>query len=188
MELLLDMFYTSGDPHAMCGNCPRFGKLWSCPPYVFDAKLFISQYKTANLLALKISPASDTDATDAFSAKNIEHTLRIFRVLLDPLLLDIESRTPASLALFAGSCILCGENSCARAKGKQCKNPQNMRYSLESLGFNVASMADIMLNIKLDWATPKSPCKYLCLICALLSKSEVDLSEICANLSGEKQL
>ncbi len=188
MQLLLNAFYSENKPYEMCKGCPRFGCVWSCPPYNFDVKLITSLYETANLLVLKVNPISDEDRVNALSAEKINHTLKGFRTLLDPILISIEKRIPDSRVLFAGSCFLCGENPCTRLKGMPCKNPQTMRYSLESLGLNVKLITEVLFNIKLDWATPDAPCRYLCLVYALLSKDEIDLSAACTNLNGEMQL
>ncbi len=183
LELLKNMFQSTAILRA-CEQCPNFGRLWSCPPNDEQAEKILSTFSTANILSIVLRPdPNDSESQETFSLTRACDTIKTIRHTLDPLLLELEAQTPNSLALFAGSCVNCDNNECARISGQSCKTPEKTRYSLESLGFDICSMADIMFNIKIDWATSEKPADKLCLFSALLSKKEIDFSKILQHFS-----
>jgi predicted metal-binding protein len=62
----------------------------------------------------------------------------------------MENEIPGSCALAAGSCAICKE--CTRPKGTECRYPEKMRYSIESLGGNVVQLMKDELGIEMKWA------------------------------------
>ncbi|MFI3330844.1 MAG: DUF2284 domain-containing protein [Rikenellaceae bacterium] len=143
---------------ALCEKCPNFNKVWSCPPYDFSGLSIFTPYTYIYIFAHKISP---------------EKNLRQERKILDSKLLELEHRHPDSLAFYAGSCVICDE--CTRAKGEKCTNPSSMRYSLESLGFDLSLTSKDLLGIDIKWGKNGQAPEYYTLISALCSKTEIEI-------------
>ena len=43
---------------ACCRACPNYGRSWTCPPFDFDVDDYLAGYRTALIIATKITPAS----------------------------------------------------------------------------------------------------------------------------------
>lgn len=148
-----------------CTACPRCGQTWSCPPYDFDPADIWPRYEALSLHALQIFPESEEAKAAALS--DVEGFLRPFREALDRLLEALERGTPGSLRLDAGRCLVC--ERCARRDEKACRFPAKLRYSLESLGGDVAALAAEKLGVPLRWGTKDAPAEYYVLVGALLT-------------------
>lgn len=64
-------------------------------------------------------------------------------------LLALEAEFPGSMTIMAGGCELCPQ--CARAEGKLCRHPKEMRFSYSGLGFDLGRIAEEVLGIPLLW-------------------------------------
>ena len=82
-------------------------------------------------------------------------------------MLTVEQKIPDSIMLSSGGCTLCSE--CTRPKGEPCRQPDRMRYSLDSFGFDLSAITEELLGIKLLWCKGRLPAYYT-LIHALLEK------------------
>ena len=151
-----------------CAACPRYGQTWSCPPYDFDPADIWHRYTYVQLYAVQIFPESD-DAKAA-ALRDAEAFLYPYRKLLDALLEEKERETPGSLRLDAGRCRVC--ETCARREDKPCRFPEKLRYSVESLGGNVAALAADKLHAPLLWGSREAPPEYFLLAGAVLTKGE----------------
>ena len=98
-----------------------------------------------------------------------EQALDQVRQAWDSRLWQAEAAHPGSLALYGGSCRLCRQ--CTRPS-QPCRHPERMRLSLESIGFDVAGMADQLLGCPMLWAGERLPAYYL-LVYALLSPEPI---------------
>ena len=151
-----------------CGQCPRCGQTWSCPPYDFDPAAVWPQYEALTLYAVQVFPESDEAKAAALA--DVEMFLRPYRTAFDALLEEKERETPNSLRLNAGRCLVCAR--CARRDEKPCRFPEKLRYSLESLGANVGALAAYKLGAPLQWGTKDAPPEYFVQIGAVLTKGE----------------
>lgn len=79
-------------------------------------------------------------------------------------LLALEAEFPGSMTIMAGGCELCPQ--CARAEGKLCRHPKEMRFSYSGLGFDLGRIAEEVLGIPLLWQKQGLP-EYQCGDCIL---------------------
>jgi predicted metal-binding protein len=157
----------------LCKNCGNYGKLWSCPPYDFHVQNYIKQYRYAYIIGTKMVFDTETineNNTEEKIGAFTKSTLESMRNTLGEKLLKLEKDTGQGKSLYAGSCILC--QSCTREDNGKCSNVEMMRYSLESLGFDVAKIAEKLLNIELKWASDSLP-EYFTLVSAFLSNEKI---------------
>jgi predicted metal-binding protein len=76
---------------------------------------------------------------------------------------------PYKQALIAGHCFIC--EFCTRKCGETCTYPDQLKYSLESLGFSVGDISKDLLGISIKWHTEKGEPTVLVAIGAILSKN-----------------
>ena len=96
----------------------------------------------------------------------LKETLEVEKVRLAARMQELEEEHPGSRALSAGSCILC--QRCRRKDGKPCCRPEQMRYSIESLGGNVGKTTSELLHVELEWMEENRLPRYFTLINGLL--------------------
>ena len=58
-------------------------------------------------------------------------------------------------------------------KNEPCRHPEQMRHSLESVGFDISKTASQLLGMELKWATGIELPEYLVLVTALFVKGEI---------------
>ena len=81
-------------------------------------------------------------------------------------LLAYEAAEAGSLAIAPGHCTLCVR--CARADGKPCPRPEQIRLSLDAFSLEIARMASELFHFEIQWFNDRPPA-YLTLIGGLLS-------------------
>lgn len=154
---------------AFCKQCPSYGRVWSCPPFDFDARSVSDGFKTVILMGTVIEFDEQTRAActtaEQSSAVSREAMEGVWKDLL-PHLYEKECDTPGSRC-FTFRCVLCPEG-CMRPEGKPCRHPEMMRHSLESVGFDIVAMTRDLLGIELEWSTDGSLPHYLTLVTALM--------------------
>ena len=83
---------------ACCRACPNYGRSWACPPFDFDVDDYLAGYRTALIIATKITPASrDLPLSEA------ERLLQPERQWHERLLLDLEARYGGRAFVYAGT-------------------------------------------------------------------------------------
>ena len=142
-----------------CRLCPYYGKRWSCPPGLPDARSYLEKYQSLCLVALKTAYPADIrerSAKDAAYTRQIreEYYESAKRKLLYALL-DLEKRIPESRTLGAGRCILC--EHCTREEGRPCRRPEDRRYSITGFGLDFGGMLQDVFGLKLLWAEKGLP-------------------------------
>ncbi len=164
MEVMLRDYVRVEKIPANCGNCPNYGRCWSCPPYERDPEEIWRSYRKIEILAEKIVP--NADAPDVSTLEGCRELLWPFRDAIDAELARRERAVPGSLRLNAGKCHLC--ETCTRPGGEPCRHPEEMRYSIESLGGIVSGIAADVLHTPLRWAKDGALPEYFLLVGALL--------------------
>lgn len=157
----------------LCKKCKNFNNLWSCPPYNFNINNLIDKYSNVYLIATKINFSNRTiDKIPHDKIKDFTYkTLADVRKEIGVGLLDIEKKHSDSISLYAGSCLICKE--CTRPQNIPCRYPDKMRYSLESLGFDVSKIANDLLNTPILWSSNKLP-EYFTLVSAVFTNNVID--------------
>ena len=151
-------------PNLLCGNCPSFANRWACPPYSSEIEAPIKTKKVSNLIALKIIPIEKQA-----SAKDIIDDAREH---LDFIFYNLEATQKNSSLLLAGSCICPISNNCSRRRNFLCARPEKMRYSLESLGYDVVKIAKKIFDIDILWQSDGLP-QYFTLVYAICSDCDM---------------
>ena len=136
-----------------CKACPNYDRVWSCPSYDFDVIKYWNRYQTFRVIATKITFDEEMTAktyTRQELNEILGQVLPVEKKKISDELYREERQNPGSISLSAGSCHLC-PNGCAKPTGGSCRNPDLMRYSIESLGGNVGMTIEKLLGIELEW-------------------------------------
>ena len=153
-----------------CKACPNYGKIWSCPSYDFDVIEYWKQFKTLELVAIKIifdeSIAGKEISPEQQEEINKNSIWEVKEQLATELFEKVKE-IPGSVSLSAGSCTLC-KDGCTRLKGEPCRYPEKMRYSIESLGGNVGLTTGRLMEIELEWMQEGRMPSYFVLVSGLL--------------------
>jgi predicted metal-binding protein len=163
-----------------CKACKYYGKIWTCPPYGFDITKQFEGYKYVYIVGSRLR-LDDLEESlrlviERESAANAFNGIyEAARKALDDKLMQIEVGGKHLRILLAGRCLQC--ESCFRERQLPCINPEKAHYSLESLGFDVASMCEDILGYKIQWTKESMP-EYLSLVSAILSKEQLDIPGI----------
>ncbi len=160
MESFLKQYVKPEEFIGQCQACPNYGRLWSCPPYDFNVREYWKGFSGIKVIAYKIISGKDGD--------KIRSDLSEAKKMLGYELKAEEKKYPGSTSLAAGCCELC--RTCSRLKGKPCRLSQDMRFSLESLGGDVARLLKDLFDIELQWITKEHLPDYMVLVGGLLSK------------------
>lgn len=152
----------------MCRQCENYNAVWSCPPYNFEPEKLLSGYADVELFGTKIT--FNAKAHKAYTDKSqamefLKTVMYTEKLKADKLVLEMEKTRRGGLALYGGGCRLC--ETCTRPQQEPCRKPNEMRYSLESLGYDVSAIAGQLLDTPLLWFTDTLPA-YMLLVTALL--------------------
>ena len=158
---------------AYCKECPNYNTLWSCPSLSFDIDGYLSKFSFIYLIAIKMDLSKETiEAAD--TAEKIKSVTKDIlwkeKAWLQDKLLDAEKLLPGTTSFTAGGCTLCA--SCARKENKPCRQPDKMRYSLDSFGFDLSAITHDLLGYDIQWCKGRLP-DYYTLVHAFLSPEPV---------------
>ena len=160
---------------ALCAQCPKYGKVWGCPPHDFNVDEYLSGYVQATIYGTKITFSNamrEQCATPETTEVAMREALDEAWNELLPFLYEQEARHAGSV-IFTGRCRLCGSCACARAQELPCRHPDRLRYSLEAVGFDVARTAAELLEIELQWGKDGALPPYLTLVTALFTREPI---------------
>ena len=174
IEELKNNFWDIEKFEGFCKQCRNYGKLWSCPPYNFSIEEYVDRYKYVYIVGVKI--VFDEDTLSSINTKEkissyTNETLHFMKNKIMNEMLKLEKLYPNSTSLSAGGCNLC--ENCSKLKNVQCIHPDLMRYSLESLGFDVGGVSSKLLNFELKWATETRLPDYFSLIAGIMTNEEI---------------
>lgn len=167
-----------------CRACEHFCRIWTCPPYDFDVNIILENYKYTYIIGSRLyvrdMVKDNQDLLDKGELAGITNEIYMSaRRALDRKLEALEDMGEDLCILLAGRCLLCSR--CTREKGLPCIHRDRARYSLESLGFNVADMCQEVLGEKILWAKESLP-EYLTLVSAVFSRERLDKTSLKMNL------
>lgn len=179
IEELKNNFWDIDKFEGFCKQCRNYGKVWSCPPYDFSIEEYVYRYKYIYIVGVKIVFDEDTLSSINTKEKISNYTTETLHFMKNKIMnemLKLEKLYPNSTSLSAGGCNLC--ENCSKLKNVQCIHPDLMRYSLESLGFDVGGVSSKLLNFELKWATETRLPDYFSLIAGIMTNEEIsDLKE-----------
>ena len=174
IEELKNNFWDIEKFEGFCKQCRNYGKLWSCPPYNFSIEEYVDRYKYVYIVGVKIVFDEDTLSSINTKEKISNYTTETLHFMKNKIMnemLKLEKLYPNSTSLSAGGCNLC--ENCSKLKNVQCIHPDLMRYSLESLGFDVGGVSSKLLNFELKWATETRLPDYFSLIAGIMTNEEI---------------
>lgn len=159
---------------AFCRDCHQYGHCWACPPFEFDPDIYLSGHRSILLIGTKITP--DKTLRDCRYKERCREIGREMlsreRERLDRRLLELEQRYPGSRACYAGTCHLCPDQECTRRRDLPCRYPEQIRPSLEALGFDIGRTASELLHIELQWSSDGFLPPYFTLVSGLFTDRE----------------
>ncbi len=150
-----------------CKECPNYSTVWSCPPYDFDPKEYWKKFSTLKVIARKINFDQEQIGDDTEKMKAL---LEEVKGQMSDELYKMEKQYEGSTSLSAGSCSLCAKEGCTRPQGSPCRHPEEMRYSIESIGGNVGLTVSKLMGIELEWVENGKMPSYFVLVGGLLKK------------------
>ncbi len=137
-----------------CRGCPSFGTTWACPPHEVDPMPVWLGYQWLHIEAVRVH-FSEVDRAREWSADAMRGALTAARDQEKRrATLELEARVrdlDATRLLYGGGpCQVCA--TCTRPTGGPCPLPDQIQYSIESLGGDVLRTACELLGITLDWS------------------------------------
>ena len=156
---------------ACCQACPNYQCNWSCPPLSTSPEELWASYDTILLHYRRVDvpqPLREkTFSPQELGAMAVSLLKEQKRAMLLELL-ELETQYPGSMVLAAGSCDLCPDGTCTRPQNLPCRNPAQMRYSLETLGGDMGKVLSLYFDRTLRWAENGHLPEYYVLLGALL--------------------
>lgn len=151
-------------------GCVNYGKKWSCPPFSSRFADIVSEGK----FDMGIIIVGNIGLDDMKYIKNPYQQVKAANMILksrcERMARYIESKT-GGYSLLSGSCNLC--KPCEKKQGKPCKQPEKIRYSLESTGLNVQSLLEENCGYKLLWYEKGVELQYTSVVTMVLINSEL---------------
>lgn len=178
VEYLMEEYFNREKTLGYCKACPNFSKYWSCPTYAFDEVIFLKQFKYMHIIGRQFEvPREDLrNVRDPEAVKNYStDKLQAIKVMTWKTLLEIENEVDGAMGLIPGNCPICETQGmeCARKINKPCRNPSLMRFSLESLGFNVADLLKYEVGMSMKWGDTYRLPEVLTSVSAILCNEEI---------------
>ncbi len=192
MDKMLEEYHQLRKTRRYCAACPNYNKYWSCPDYAFDEALFLKEFKYMYLIAREYEiPREDRQKIFCIQpvAEYCKQVMQAMKVESWKDLLDLEAEFPGTLSLMPGNCHVCdisGEG-CAKPKGQKCRHPELMRFSLESLGFDVDAICKYEIGVLLLWPKEGHLPEKLCAVMALMSNEKIPMDAIKAHFPDAKK-
>lgn len=191
-----DLFesYSYNEVMSYCQHCSNYNQNHSCPDFSFDTEEMISSFDYATIILTEIDTdpiRSNMDSLHVanFSSRVLENyaiqqkdeislpstiSMFAFEMIKNEMasrLLLMEQEVEPALSLPPGSCTKCA--ICGKRKGKPCTFPEQLRYSLEALGFLVSDIYKKHFDLELGWATGELPERF-CTCSVLMTKANAD--------------
>ncbi len=178
VEYLMGEYFDRDKTLGFCKACPNFSKYWSCPTYAFDEAIFLKQFKYMHIIGrqLEVSREDLRNVRDPQAVKDYcTDKLQAIKVMTWKTLLEIENEVDGVIGLIPGNCPICETQglACARKTSEPCRHPGMMRFSLESLGFNVADLLKYEVGMTIQWGDTYRLPEVLTSVSAILCNEEI---------------
>lgn len=144
-----------------CKECNNFNNNWSCPEFDFNPMDLWNVFKNLELIGVKFTFEGEENKDWN------KHLEKVKDSFIDTLI-SLEKKIEGSLALFPGSCEICGRGNCKKIKNLPCIYPEKMRHSIEALGGDVGLITKDLLELKLSWFNENEYPEYLIIVGGLL--------------------
>ncbi|MFX1385559.1 MAG: DUF2284 domain-containing protein [Promethearchaeota archaeon] len=151
--------------------CPYYNHSWSCPPIAPYLEEEISTYKEFFLVYSKFNLEKYIKEIKAMHPKRSEMRIKnssymkiMYRndleMEMEKFLNQYQTTYGKKLILYDGSCKVCYNKKagkCTYDSGKPCRNPNEMRYSMEAVGIEVIRT---VINLKASIEYPSNKYHY----------------------------
>lgn len=162
-----------------CQQCDNYNKNHSCPDFHFDKEQYLAEYQYVTLIMTTVYKDDFSAYLDKMKSKSYnsqlmsryaamtpnrhysweeELSLYIFNSVKDDMiegLIRIENTQGDCISIPPGSCTKC--SICLKESGQACCHPEQLRYSLEALGFLVSDVYETYFDKTLEWVTHDLP-------------------------------
>lgn len=146
-----------------CRQCDSYNTRWTCPPFDFDPMTVWRSYTGLRLYARVLQ--ADVPEQPLEGALNaLKQEKQLYRTQLQ----QWERATPDSQMLLAGTCHECPV--CEKARGRPCRKPELLRYSIEALGGDVEGCLQHYFHRPMLWGRDGKAPDYFVLVGGLLLK------------------
>lgn len=165
---------------SLCKQCHKFGQSWTCPPCEFDVADYVDKYKYAHILGSKMTfdkATLEQTTTEESVRKVCDDAMRFGLTKASAYLRKYERRSPGSICFLGSRCLLCGTKPCTRLENKPCRHPDDVRVSLEAVGFDLGKTTQDLLGIELKWGKRDQLPEYITLVTALLTNDSTLILE-----------
>lgn len=159
-----------------CMQCKNYDVHFSCPHHEFNIPDYLHQYQ----YALIVSHAIPIDQARPMT---LDDTFYFHKKHLDWVLVHHESDMPGSMAIIPGPCQNC-QPTCETSHFTVCPNPDLLRYSYESLGFDVSTILKVYFDKELTFSNDQVQFVYGYLLQSPLSQQQ--LADLKGQLNGEQ--
>jgi predicted metal-binding protein len=178
IEDLIKNYYDRERVEGYCKKCSNYNMIWSCPPYDFNTEEYLRRFENIHIVGTKVifdeSTIKRIKTKEEIYRYSFEATITVRKKVYDELI-KLEDEYLGSKIINSGNCSICGK--CTRSQNIKCIHEDDIRYSLESLGFDVEKIAKDLLKINLKWPSDKLP-EYLTLASGLLTNFDIENSDI----------
>lgn len=160
----------------LCKQCSRYGKTWACPPFNFNTDKYIEGYEHVYIIGTKVKfdecrQPKSIEERDKLSNQAMYIAIDKLKRVHEKVLLEF----PETVSFLVGPCRICSPEPCARLSGLLCRHPNEVRHSIESVGFDVGKTTSELLGIELKWGIDNNLPEYITLVTALFTKYDKDL-------------
>lgn len=156
---------------AGCEDCLSYGKVWSCPKHRFSLEEFWNQFTEVELYIVKIvfepELLEETYSVDEMQML-MNEVIPVETERLHAFAKEQEQRNPGSMCFSSGgACSRC-KNGCTRTLDQPCRFPEELRYSVESIGINACKATEELFEFPLLWSMFGKLPEYLTFVNGLL--------------------
>jgi predicted metal-binding protein len=162
-------------------GCENYDRKWSCPPCNPTFTSYSKDYACCLLVLLYCDLGQFNYIKGEYLKIRASNT--ILKSQSDKLLRYLEAELSGKM-ISNGSCRLC--KPCSKKLGDICRHPQNLRFSLESLGLNVEMLSSDILGHTLQWYRNRTSPDYSSVIGGVLVKRALDLEGNELNIQGDE--
>jgi len=135
-----------GEDNPGCEACPKNGTNLACPPYSPLLTGYIGKSAKAKIICYRM-PLEQLSAEITSDRHKTAHGI-LRKLLVEELL---GHRKKGYVVAGSGPCQMCKE--CAVESGKkECRNPDLLIYSLESMGVNLIALSERAFSLQLEWS------------------------------------
>ncbi len=168
----LDRFVDVAKFLRFCESCENYNVGWGCPPYDFDPLDLWRRYSEVKAVGVRIvfdesvvGAKLDHEAwTELYDTVMRREKGKLYRELKEE-----ERAGEGRFMLHAGGgCPVC-EKPCRREEGP-CRHPEEVRYSIESLGGDVCAVTEELLGYGICWIEDGKIPAYLSLVGGMLCR------------------